>query len=224
MRWLQGGHDAGDSIAGGLKYFKAMSTTVADLRLLEYYRVMSEITASNGDSCDGGNELCRRCGLCCDGSLFGRVPLGPEESIAQLQAAGFQIQPDETNRQTFAQPCPQYQNCQCRMYDQRPRKCREFECKVLSRFVNGEIDMEEALRRVETLRAQRGQLVELIKIHLPEFAGRPLREALREVRNLLAVKGEAGKQIQKRHGQLLVQAIAFRTSRKRYFVEPDAGE
>jgi Fe-S-cluster containining protein len=72
--------------------------------------------------------LCVSCGLCCDGSLFGRVMFEPDELAPKkrlhLIASG----------RGFDQPCGALdEDRTCAIYDERPRACRRFICKLHDR-------------------------------------------------------------------------------------------
>jgi Fe-S-cluster containining protein len=80
--------------------------------------------------------LCQSCGLCCDGSLFGRVDLEPDE-----------IEPARKHRlrivgsgKAFEQPCAALAKSgegtgerRCSIYGERPRACRRFTCRLYDR-------------------------------------------------------------------------------------------
>src|SRR5258708_39500517 len=86
---------------------------------------------------DGLAVLCRSCGLCCDGSLFGRVALGPGE-VAAARRHGLRI---VEGGKGFEQPCGALSTraartgsehvCSC--YEERPRACRTFACRLYDR-------------------------------------------------------------------------------------------
>ena len=72
--------------------------------------------------------LCKSCGLCCDGSLFGRVMFDPDEHAPKKR-----LQLIESGR-GFDQPCSALEKDRsCSIYDERPRACRRFVCKLLDR-------------------------------------------------------------------------------------------
>jgi hypothetical protein len=73
--------------------------------------------------------LCKACGLCCDGSLFGRVALEPDE----LEAARKNRLPLVRDGSAFEQPCTSYVQNACTCYDERPRACRRFVCRLYER-------------------------------------------------------------------------------------------
>ena len=88
-----------------------------------------------------GSDICRDCGLCCDGTLFDEVALLPEEIEA---AASNGLQPKvEPDRVVFQQPCPRF-NRICEIYANRPHQCRKYRCVLLARLEQGEVNYETA--------------------------------------------------------------------------------
>jgi Fe-S-cluster containining protein len=100
--------------------------------------------------------LCRSCGLCCDGSLFDRVGLGPDE-----------VEPARRNRlrvlesgKGFEQPCRALgrtggaldENCVCSIYDERPLSCRAFACRLYERHRTEGGALEPRLAAVRRVR------------------------------------------------------------------------
>jgi hypothetical protein len=95
-------------------------------------------------------SLCTECGLCCDGTLFGRVSV-IEEEIAGLAALGLGI--DETGKAPgFSQPCPMFGGQLCAIYEKRPGACRRFACKLLAQGRAGLVPWERAHAIVVTAR------------------------------------------------------------------------
>lgn len=80
-------------------------------------------------------RLCRSCGLCCDGSLFGLVPLQPDE----VDAARRHRLPVVGSGKGFAQRCTALETADmagergCAIYRERPRSCRQFTCRLYER-------------------------------------------------------------------------------------------
>jgi hypothetical protein len=100
--------------------------------------------------------LCQSCGLCCDGSLFGRVDLAPEE-VEPARRRGLRVFHDARG---FEQPCaalasagpgPGYRRCS--IYDERPRACRRFVCRLYDRHRREGGPVEGRLRVVRRLRS-----------------------------------------------------------------------
>lgn len=76
------------------------------------------------------STLCRSCGLCCDGSLFGRARLAPDE-VDDARRIKLRVVP---NGASFAQPCTAWKpGVGCGVYLERPRTCRKFSCKLFER-------------------------------------------------------------------------------------------
>jgi len=100
--------------------------------------------------------LCRACGLCCDGSLFGAVPL----EAAELGAARAHRLPILPRGNAFEQPCTALEargaHRVCAIYEERPRACRAFVCRLYDRHrrEGGPLDLRlAAVRRVRALLA-----------------------------------------------------------------------
>lgn len=97
--------------------------------------------------------LCRACGLCCDGSLFGRVTLDPSE-VETARKNRLRVLPSGAS---FEQPCSALgaaPDFACAAYAERPRRCREFTCKLYARHEREGGPLEarlEAVRRAREL-------------------------------------------------------------------------
>jgi hypothetical protein len=98
--------------------------------------------------------LCRSCGLCCDGSLFGCVTLEPEELHGARKNRLRVLQ----RGNAFEQPCTALstldEGCACSVYPERPTACRSFTCRLYDRHrrEGGPLDVRlEAVRRVRRL-------------------------------------------------------------------------
>ncbi len=104
--------------------------------------------ASNALSAE--SDLCSRCGLCCDGSLFQYAPVEPEESD-RLRRRGLPIESDGS-RLRLRQPCPARGVSGCGVYTDRPASCAKFRCELLGALSRGELPMELAERRARETR------------------------------------------------------------------------
>jgi Fe-S-cluster containining protein len=99
--------------------------------------------------------LCQSCGMCCDGSLFGRVDLEPEE-VETARRHRLRVLPEA---RAFEQPCaalassgPGLATRRCSMYDERPASCRRFACRLYDRHRQEGGPIEERLRVVRRVR------------------------------------------------------------------------
>ena len=98
-------------------------------------------------------QLCQSCGFCCDGRLFQRVRLKPEE-IEPAKRNGLRVIQDKG----FEQPCPQLENRSCKIYELRPSVCKEFRCKLLARHASEGGPIEARLRVVRRFRSAQEKL------------------------------------------------------------------
>ena len=113
-----------------------------------------------------GQQLCLACGLCCDGTLFSHVKLGPCDDVQKLKALGMPVA--VTRAQTpathFRQPCAALcADRTCRVYADRPLQCRSFECGVFKDAANGRIEFPVALRLVKSARRQADKVRRLLR-------------------------------------------------------------
>ena len=110
--------------------------------------------------------LCGACGLCCDGSLFGRVPLAPDEATPSRRLR-LRVLPDG---RAFAQPCtalvpgvarpdaraaaaaPLEPLRVCAIYEERPRACAAFACRLYARYRHEGGPLEPRLAAVRRVR------------------------------------------------------------------------
>jgi hypothetical protein len=132
----------------------------------------------NGSSAE---SLCLECGLCCNGVLFADLKLQPEDNHLRLQALGLPLVkprskvPEAEAEAPFRpanaappnprlrQPCPAFDGCRCRIYPERPKYCREFECLLLQSRQAGRTDPPGALRLLRTARQRVDKVRRLLR-------------------------------------------------------------
>lgn len=102
------------------------------------------------DSKAAAARLCTDCGLCCNGALFDRVNLQPDDRARTLVALGLRIKKGAF----FNQPCRALCGTQCTIYEARPQRCRAFECRQYREVVSGETPEETARERIRDARCQ----------------------------------------------------------------------
>ena len=64
---------------------------------------------------------------------------------------------------TFQQPCACFDGRLCTAYEQRPTRCRQFDCHTLQQAKAGEIQPAEALGRIRAARREAGTVVTLLR-------------------------------------------------------------
>jgi Fe-S-cluster containining protein len=92
-------------------------------------------------------RLCKSCGMCCDGTLFQRAMLKPEE-VEPAKKHGLKVIEDRG----FEQPCPQWTAGGCQVYEHRPSVCRSFACKLFVRHRDQGGPIELRLKAVKRVR------------------------------------------------------------------------
>ena len=108
-------------------------------------------------------DLCPACGLCCNGVLFSDLRLQRGDDPKRLAKLGL---PLERHGRSFRlpQPCPAHDGQLCRVYADRPARCRSFECRLLQHAQAGEIRTETALRVIAAARHRTDQVRTLVRL------------------------------------------------------------
>ena len=104
---------------------------------------------------------CSACGMCCDGTLFQEVHLQPEDSVSAVSALGLRLKSRRGSRY-FEQPCRAFCGTHCSIYDERPVRCRSFECRQLVLVADGAIDETGALQTIQQARELVRQVEQLV--------------------------------------------------------------
>lgn len=97
--------------------------------------------------------LCRDCGLCCDGTLFTRVPLAAAEVVPE---AALGVRTTEQGGRYVPQRCAALAGTVCGVYAQRPLACRRYECLLFQALRGGEVSLSEARELVARAKSLRG--------------------------------------------------------------------
>jgi Fe-S-cluster containining protein len=95
--------------------------------------------------------LCPNCALCCNGVLFADVRLQAGDDAARLTALGVPLMKRGALTR-FSQPCSCLEGNLCRIYADRPMRCRTFECRLLQRTQAGEVTERAALKTIQATR------------------------------------------------------------------------
>jgi len=120
-----------------------------------------------------GTILCKACGLCCTGHLFGWSKLRSAE-LDSASALGLHVF-REPGQRGFNQPCPLWQG-QCTIYTSPhyPHFCRTYQCKLLKRVLDEITSLPEALTVIE----QAQVMIKELEALLPASPNPNFRERL----------------------------------------------
>ena len=111
---------------------------------------------------NGIDQLCPKCGLCCNGVLFADVELRKGDDAKRLAELGLSLE-KKSRHQAFAQPCVCFDGTLCRIYNESPKRCRTFECGLLKRVQAGELDADAALKTIARAKRQVEKVYELLR-------------------------------------------------------------
>lgn len=107
---------------------------------------------------DDATALCTDCGLCCDGTLYGRVLLGtdttlPDAEEERLIRRGLRVLRDSPGGSCeLEQPCIALRGALCDVYDDRPSACARYACSLRRAVDRGTIPFAEAKSAVSNAR------------------------------------------------------------------------
>lgn len=122
---------------------------------------------------DSAERLCAACGMCCNGVLFHGMAVQPEDQLRALLAKGIKTRRRDGELQ-FLQPCPAHVGNCCRIYKDRPQRCRAFDCRQLLAVSAGEITEAHAMIKIKEARKGSDRVRELLALLGDERAHRPL--------------------------------------------------
>lgn len=110
-------------------------------------------------------QLCLKCGLCCNGVIFRDVVLQPGDDPARLKSLGLPLRAGRSpgGRTKFPQPCAAFDGCRCGVYADRPRYCREFECALLQAVQVKKLGIPAALRQIGRARQRADRVLSLLR-------------------------------------------------------------
>ena len=120
-------------------------------------------------SAGAASELCTRCGMCCDGTLFASVALDENEK-------------SRLGRELLPQRCVFLNGGCCQIYAQHPSRCQVFQCQLLEGRHASKVSHQNALQIVADTKKLREDLHRELLLALPSLEGLPLVEALKRFR------------------------------------------
>lgn len=165
----------------------------------------------------GIDALCPECGLCCDSTLFADVELRAGDGAARLRELGLSLG-RKGGRLAFAQPCACWDGRWCRIYADRPQRCRTFECGLLRRVNAGQLTPGRALKTIASARAQAARVRGLLVANGETNTTRPL--AKRYAQAMAAPVDLAAKDGSENRGELMLAVNELMQLVQREFLQP----
>jgi Fe-S-cluster containining protein len=108
-----------------------------------------------------GSQLCTQCGLCCTGALHDTATAEADE-VETLRGRGLDVITVAEGLR-FRLPCPCLKGTSCGIYEERPRVCSRYRCRLLQEVESATVALDEATLKVRTAR----QLFENVKSLMP---------------------------------------------------------
>jgi len=129
------------------------------------------------------DQLCLACGLCCNGVLFRDVELQPGDDQDRLEKLGLPVRARLNGALCVPQPCAALcADNRCRLYADRPRRCRDFECGVLKEVISNQLALAEALKIVRRAQRHADRVRALLRELGDNDEHRPLSQRFRRTR------------------------------------------
>ena len=125
-------------------------------------RVGPRMSISTSKNPDPVAVLCPACALCCNGVLFADVRLQPGDDPERLARIGVQLK-RRAGTTRFQQPCSCLAGKLCRIYSERPVRCRTFECRLLQRVQNGAVTERAALGSIRQARRRADEVRRILR-------------------------------------------------------------
>ncbi|MCB0256378.1 MAG: YkgJ family cysteine cluster protein [Anaerolineae bacterium] len=101
---------------------------------------MSQATKASGE------ELCKSCGLCCQGVFHSDAELYSPSDTNIARRIGAKILDENSPDIKFQLPCNAFNGC-CSAYPTRPSVCASHHCDLLIAHLAGQISKQTALER-----------------------------------------------------------------------------
>jgi len=155
--------------------------------------------------------LCLGCGLCCNGTVFECVQVDPEEqrpfeSVQLIRVA---------DKVAVPLPCQKYLERRCSIYEQRPRRCKKFTCKLYDEVASGSLTSSGARARIEQIRELSGTIEQLLDWAPGSFS-------TTRFRSWAAAYAGGESAARKAFPQAFLKYGALRLLMERHFISPSA--
>jgi Fe-S-cluster containining protein len=109
------------------------------------------------------DQLCPNCGLCCNGALFADVELRAGDDPKKLAKLGLPVGQKGLRKLAFPQACACFDGKLCRIYPDRPKRCRLFVCGLLKRVEAGDLESDAALHEIAATRRELAKIETLLQ-------------------------------------------------------------
>ena len=167
-------------------------------------------------------NLCLKCGLCCDGTLFYSVAIDVErddETFALLGVSTAVVMGEVS----VLHPCAAHVQGVCTIYHDRPHICRTYQCKLLQEMKKDTISWELACALVAETKQHRDRIAQRLSPWAEVGPGTGLSAAYRLFSDSHA--GEADRTMfLKKHGDIVLDYGALLIRLRKHFLHRNVTE
>jgi hypothetical protein len=164
---------------------------------------------------DAAQDICTSCGFCCDGTMFRFVAFVDRVEMERCSSVGLTTL---QGKQFFTQPCTAFDTTVgCKIYPDRPQRCRDFSCQLLGKFQRGEISRALAINTIDTAKQLRLQVLEAAR-QSADFEQTDLQNAAALISRLRRRLGQRNSSIESR--ELVDRYRQFRAFLRENFYPP----
>jgi len=114
---------------------------------------------------EDSKKLCSLCGMCCSGIIVDIVIISENDPKEMFLDLIFDKEFNGSSRSFFPLPCPHHNGHHCKIYDDTPKICKEWLCKLLINFESGIIDFNYALSKINLVKDLASQIDSFLKMH-----------------------------------------------------------
>ena len=166
------------------------------------------------------NNICVKCGMCCDGTLFNWANIEPDEILDELFREEI-IKTNQKGKIAFSLPCSYLNGCVCSIYNsekpKRPLVCGKFKCKLLLKQQAGTVSYDEAILLIEKTKQLAQKNDALISDALPKSAALSTSKKIKALKNEFESAPNQA-EFRKQYGPVLLNSFAFETWLKKHFI------
>ena len=95
--------------------------------------------------------------------MFADVELRQGDDVGRLKKLGLTIQKKDQTKLAFVQPCACFDGKLCKIYADRPKRCRFFECGLLKHVAADEMTVSAALKKIAAAKTQAEKVRALLR-------------------------------------------------------------
>jgi len=159
---------------------------------------------------DCSQNICIKCGLCCDGTLFSYAYLKDSETLTSPYL--FRTFILQEGRKAFKLPCCYLKDKKCSIYNNRPYSiCAEFKCKLLNAVENGETTYSDAIAIVDETITLKEKVELKLSQRFPQLISESLNTQKKDFDDIYKSAANS-RDFRKENGDILIDIMSLNKS------------